>query len=113
MQIPYQQGDRIAALFALYRRQLKSKAKFVGRFDMHGRRDQKTYSLFFASNSPLGFERMKEAMWSVDKADGGKFSDFEPGAAAQMACLASSLFGKTYLPATVVSRFRCRRLNVS
>lgn len=87
MQIPGQQGDRIAALLALYRRQLKSKAKFVGRFDMHGRRDQKTYSLFFASNSPLGFEKMKGAMWSVDKTDGGKFSDFEPGAGAQLGLL--------------------------
>lgn len=87
MQIPNQQGDRSAALLALYRHQLKAKAKFVGRFDMHGRRDQKTYSLFFASNSPLGFEKMKEAMWSVDKTDGGKFSDFEPGAGAQLGLL--------------------------
>jgi hypothetical protein len=26
---------------------------------------------------------MKDAMWSVDKAEGGKFSDFEPGAVNQ------------------------------
>jgi hypothetical protein len=26
---------------------------------------------------------MKEAMWSVDKSEGGKFSDFEPGAGNQ------------------------------
>lgn len=83
LSIPKQPGDRIGALLALYRRQLDSKARFVGKFDMHGRKDQKTYSLFFASNSPKGFEKMKEAMWSVDKAEGGKFSDFEPGAASQ------------------------------
>lgn len=76
-------GDRIGALLALYRRQLASKARFVGKFDMHGRKDQITYSLFFASNSPLGFHKMKEAMWSVDRMDGGSFSDFEPGAANQ------------------------------
>ena len=83
VEIPSQQGDRVTALLSLYRRQLKSKARFVGRFDMHGRRDRKTYALFFASNSPLGFEKMKEAMWSVDKAEGGRFSDFEPGAVLQ------------------------------
>jgi three-Cys-motif partner protein len=83
LKIPGRAGDRPAALLSLYKRQLKSNAKFVGQFDMHGRKDQKTYSLFFASNSPLGFLKMKEAMWSVDKAEGGAFSDFEPGAVNQ------------------------------
>lgn len=78
LRIPAHTGDRIAALLDLYRRQLKSQARFVGRFDMHGRSDRKTYSLFFASNSPKGFEKMKEAMWSVDKAQGAKFSDADP-----------------------------------
>jgi len=83
LKIPTKAGDRADALLSLYKRQLKTKAKYVGQFDMHGRKDQKTYSLFFASNSPLGFLKMKEAMWSVDKAEGGKFSDFEPGVANQ------------------------------
>lgn len=83
LRIATQSGDRVKALLSLYKKQLQAKAKFVGQFDMHGRKDQKTYSLFFASNSPLGFEKMKEAMWSVDKAEGGKFSDFEPGAVNQ------------------------------
>jgi three-Cys-motif partner protein len=101
LDIPKQAGDRISAILALYRRQLKAKAKFVGRFDMHGRNDQKTYSLFFASNSPKGFEKMKEAMWSVDKTEGGKFSDFEPGAAEQ-----TSLFGQFPLWDDMLARFR-------
>ena len=50
-------GDCVAALLTLYRRQLESQAKFVGRFDMHGRSNQQTYSLFFASNSERGFEK--------------------------------------------------------
>jgi hypothetical protein len=86
-----QTSNRIASLLALYRRQLKSKAKFVGRFDMHGRKDQKTYSLFFASNSSRGFEKMKEANWSVDKGEGGKFSDFEPGSADQTSWLVNAI----------------------
>src|SRR5690606_1172904 len=57
------------------RQQLENNAKFAGRFDMHGKKDQKTYSLFFASNAPKGFEKMKEAMWAVDKASGSQFSD--------------------------------------
>jgi three-Cys-motif partner protein len=79
LEIPRRMGDREAAILALYRTQLAKLARYVGRFDMHGRKDQKTYSLFFATNHPLGFEKMKEAMWSVDKAQGSKFSDADPG----------------------------------
>ena len=79
LEIPRRLGNREAAILNLYRAQLANLAKYVGRFDMHGRRDQKTYSLFFASNSPKGFEKMKEAMWSVDKAEGARYSDANPG----------------------------------
>lgn len=51
-----------AAILALYRAQLSDLATCVGHFDMHGRQDRKTYSLFFASNHPRGIEKMKEAM---------------------------------------------------
>lgn len=78
LDLPARPGDRASALLNLYRRQLEPHAKFVGRFDMHGRRDRKTYSLFFGSNSPKGFEKMKEAMWSVDKCQGARFSDADP-----------------------------------
>jgi three-Cys-motif partner protein len=108
LDIPKQAGDRAKAILSLYRRQLASKAKFVGRFDMHGRNDQKTYSLFFASNSPKGFEKMKEAMWSVDKAEGGRFSDFEPGAAEQ-----TSLFQFAALWEEILARFRGQRVPMS
>ncbi len=78
LEIPTLPGNRLDHILALYRRQLRRHARFVGRFDMHGRRDQKTYSLFFASNAPKGFEKMKEAMWSVDKYTGSRFSDADP-----------------------------------
>ena len=83
LDIPASSGDRVSALLKLYRKQLNLKADYVGRFDMHGRKDQNTYSLFFASNHDRGFEKMKEAMWSVDKAEGERFSDFAPGAVNQ------------------------------
>ncbi|MEX0677787.1 MAG: three-Cys-motif partner protein TcmP [Pirellulales bacterium] len=103
LKIPTQSGDRAKALLSLYKKQLQTKAKFVGQFDMHGCKDQKTYSLFFASNSPLGFEKMKEAMWSVDKSEGGKFSDFEPGAGNQ-----PHLFTLEALWTQILDRFRGR-----
>jgi three-Cys-motif partner protein len=78
LSIPRQPGVRLDNILALYRRQLCPHAKFVGRFDMHGRQDRKAYSLFFATNAPRGFEKMKEAMWSVDKYTGNKFSDADP-----------------------------------
>jgi hypothetical protein len=72
---------------------------------MHGKRDQKTYSLFFATNHPRGFEKMKEAMWSVDKVDGSKFSDADPGEA-----YAFELFGFWPLWDQLVDEFRGRRV---
>jgi three-Cys-motif partner protein len=101
LKIPGLPADRVQALLSLYKMQLKTKAKYVGQFDMHGRKDQKTYSLFFATNYPLGFEKMKEAMWSVDKAEGGKFSDFEPGAVNQ-----PGLFTLEAMWRQVLDRFR-------
>lgn len=83
LEIPNRDGKRVEQILSLYRSQLKKHAKYVGRFDMHGKKDQKTYSLFFASNAPRGFEKMKEAMWSVDKKNGNQFSD----AFAKHACL--------------------------
>jgi three-Cys-motif partner protein len=103
--IPAQAGDRVAALLNLYRRQLKSQAKFIGRFDMHGSRDRKTYSLYFGSNAPKGFEKMKEAMWSVDKAQGGKFSDADP-----MGRYTFDLFGVEPLWEDMASHFDGRQV---
>ena len=79
--IPKQKGNRLDHILKLYRHQLSLHGKFVGRFDMHGRKDTKTYSLFFATNAPKGFEKMKEAMWAVDKYTGNRFSDADPNPA--------------------------------
>lgn len=78
LDIPTKSGNRVEMLLKLYERQLKTCASYVDRFDMHGRRDQKTYSLFFATNNARGFEKMKEAMWSLDQISGSRFSDASP-----------------------------------
>ena len=75
-----QPGDRMTNLLALYRRQLK--ARFSGRFDLCGRKNQLNYSLVFGTNHVCGFVKMKEAMWSVDKQSGMSFSDARPGGEA-------------------------------
>jgi three-Cys-motif partner protein len=78
LQIPSLSGNRLDQILSMYRQQLEKFAEFVRRFDMHNRRDRKTYSLFFASNSPAGFLKIKEAMWKVDRHDGNLFSDKDP-----------------------------------
>lgn len=78
LDIPKGSGNRLDQILNLYRAQLNQHGDFVGRFDMHGRKDRKAYSLFFATNASKGFEKMKEAMWAVDKYTGSKFSDADP-----------------------------------
>ncbi len=75
LQIPNRAGRRADQILSLYRKQLANHAKFVGQFDMRGKKDQQTYSLFFASNDSTGFLKMKEVNWSLDKASGSQFSD--------------------------------------
>ena len=78
LEIPHRDGNRLANILDLYRDRLRRYAEYVGRFDMRGRKDQKTYSLFFATNNASGFIKMKEAMWVVDKHSGNLFSDADP-----------------------------------
>ncbi len=78
LSISRQSGNRKEALLELHRSQLKTKAQYVGRFDMENRKHRTIYSLFFASNSERGFEKMKEAMWAVDRGAGMLFSDSDP-----------------------------------
>ncbi len=68
-------GNRVAALRALYQKQLSECARFVRYFEMRNRRDRVIYYLFFAGNHPLGHVKMKEAFWKVDSASGFRFSD--------------------------------------
>lgn len=64
-------------LHGLYLRQLRQAAgaRFVRSFEMRNERDATDYFLFFATNSPKGIAKMKEAMWKVDKSGEFSFSD--------------------------------------
>jgi three-Cys-motif partner protein len=68
-------GDREENLRRLYLKQLQPYARFIRYFEMQDEFNRAIYYLFFATNHPLGFTRMKEAFWKVDPDSGFKFSD--------------------------------------
>jgi hypothetical protein len=67
--------DRAAALTDLYRKQLRTIARFVRSFELRDKNDRVVYHLFFASKNSLGHLKMKEAMWKVDPRGEFRFSD--------------------------------------
>jgi three-Cys-motif partner protein len=67
--------DRLTAIRLLYQQQLSRAAKYVRYFEMRNSHDRTLYYLFFATNHPLGLEKMKDAFWRVDPTSGSRFSD--------------------------------------
>ena len=67
--------DRLVALRHLYQTQLQACAKYVRYFEMQDEHGRLIYYLFFATNHPLGYVKMKEAFWKVDTENGFHFSD--------------------------------------
>ncbi len=65
---------RTEKLHDLYLDVLSESARFVRSFEVATAEGQ-GYHLFFASNHPLGLEKMKEAMWKVDPGAGSRFRD--------------------------------------
>ena len=66
---------RLPAIRDVYKERLQRVASFVRSFEMYDVQNRPIYDLFFASNHELGYEKMKEAMWSVDTTGGFRFSD--------------------------------------
>lgn len=66
-----------AEVLALYKKRLRSlpQVRYVFAFAMNSREGQLNYHLVFASQHPLGLEKMKEAMKAVDKSGSYSFSD--------------------------------------
>lgn len=75
VQIAKGAGDRVVKLRELYQSRLQQVAKFVRYFEMRDRQNRTQYYLFFATNSPLGHVKMKEAMWTLDPDGEFRFSD--------------------------------------
>lgn len=70
--------SRRDGLHNLYQEQLKTQAnaRYVRSFCMRNRNNATDYYLFFATNSLLGMEKMKQAMSGVDSTGTFVFSDF-------------------------------------
>jgi three-Cys-motif partner protein len=67
--------DRRQFLHDLFRDQLQRQGSdFVRSFEIESAQGN-GYHLFFGTSHRLGLERMKEAMWSLDPAEGGHFTD--------------------------------------
>lgn len=66
-----------AQVLALYKQRLRSlpNVRYVFAFAMNSREGQLNYHLVFASQHPLGLEKMKEAMKAVDQTGTYSFSD--------------------------------------
>ena len=69
--------ERLLEFHNLYQSQLSKEAgiKFVRSFMMVNQNNKPDYFLFFGTNHPLGLEKMKEAMWRIDKGGSFQFSD--------------------------------------
>jgi len=73
--IPLDGDERRQFLHDLFRDQLqKNGSRFVRSFEIESAQGN-GYDLFYATSHKLGLERMKETMWSLDPAEGGRFRD--------------------------------------
>jgi three-Cys-motif partner protein len=74
-------SDLCRQVLDLYKRRLRSLRgiRYVFAFEMRGRTDSLNYFLVFASGHPLGLEKMKEAMGSIDKSGAYAFCDADVG----------------------------------
>ncbi len=68
--------ERRRSIHDIYLTRLKREAQFARSFEMLNMGNRTDYFLFFASNNLRGLEKMKEAMWQVDKTGTFQFSDY-------------------------------------
>jgi three-Cys-motif partner protein len=107
-----------AEVLALYKERLRTlpQVRYVFAFAMNSREGQLNYHLVFASQHPLGLEKMKEAMKGVDKTGSYSFSDdtlsqtllFDFNAPADWAAKMQAALGGAWRP---YSEFRDYALN--
>ena len=73
--------DRCKSILDLYKRRLRTipGVRYVFAFEMRSRTATLNYYLVFASQHPLGLEKMKEAMRSVDQSGEFSFCDANVG----------------------------------
>ncbi len=77
------QGEAVVRIVALYKKKLRAlpNVDYVFSFEMRGKHDVFDYHLVFASQHPLGLEKMKEVMKKIDQRGDYCFSDDHVGQA--------------------------------
>jgi three-Cys-motif partner protein len=74
----YTAEQRRFFLHSLYKEQLHQAGfKYVLSFEMKNERNATDYFLYYGTNHIKGLEKMKDAMWTVDKSGAYTFSDYE------------------------------------
>ncbi len=77
--IPLTWEERLVFLHDLFRDQLRrSGCTYVRSFEIRSG-GARGYHLYFGTTNPLGLERMKEAMWSLDPLNGQGYTDSTEG----------------------------------
>jgi len=59
----------------LQRQDVAGGTRYARAFSMLNTASQPIYNLVFATNHPVGIDRMKDSLWKVDANAGGRFSD--------------------------------------
>jgi three-Cys-motif partner protein len=69
--------ERIRFLHDLFQAQLKAVCglDYVRSFQIDTRYNNSGYHLFFGTKHPRGLEKMKDAMWKIDRQEGQRFAD--------------------------------------
>lgn len=100
-------------LLELYKRQLREVAKFsyVCSLSLFGIRNRWISAIVYATNNIRGMEVMKRAMWTVDQANGGRFSDRDY-AAGQLNLFGSRDAIDGQVQRALVTRFRGQQVSV-
>ena len=102
--------ERRRRIHDIYVAKLKREAQFARSFEMLNFGNRTDYFLFFASNNLRGLEKVKEAMWQVDKSGTFQFSDYTD------ARRALNLFGDEpdydLLKKIIVERFKGKEVSI-
>lgn len=74
----YSPSERRYFLHKLYKEQLEEAGlKYVISFEMKNENNATEYFLYYGTNHIKGLEKMKDAMWKVDRSGGYTFSDYD------------------------------------
>jgi len=69
--------DCIDAICSAFENNLKNIGQYTRKFEIRNERNARVNALVFCGKNSKGFEKIKEAMWKIDREHGKTFSAFE------------------------------------